>query len=301
MTNAAPDTNVRDVSTLKDPGRKPLDSELDIHGLTHVGKQRKENQDHFLISILRRDAKVVQTSLPSASLASSTERLALLACVADGVGGSDMGEEAARLAIARVMSYVVESANCYYAADESDGGALSRSLVNAALRVHADIAQARADGAAHASHMATTLTLWLGVWPKAYLVQVGDSRCYVMRGNVLTQISRDQTIAQDLVEMGAMTRLQAEHSPLAHVLSSAIGSETALPVVTMMQQSWDNIGLLCSDGLSKHVTDEQIAERLRTMTSAKQVCETLLQDALDGGGSDNITIIVGRPRPRQNG
>lgn len=298
MTDASPTTAAVAPTAPADPGRKPLDSELDIYGLTHVGKRRKENQDHFLISILRRDAKVVLTSLPPMSLPSSTERLALLACVADGVGSSEMGEEAARLTIARVMSYVVESANCYYASDESDGEALSQSLVKAALRVHADIAQERDAGSAHTNHMATTLTLWLGVWPKAYLVQVGDSRCYLMRSGVLSQISRDQTMAQDLVEMGAMSRLQAEHSPLAHVLSSAIGSETALPVVTIMQQSWDNIGLLCSDGLTKHVSDEQIAERLRTMTSAKQACEALLQDALDGGGSDNITIIVGRPRPR---
>ena len=295
MTDESPTT--RAVAAPADPGRKPLDSELDVYGLTHIGKRRSENQDHFLISVLRRDAMVLQTSLPSMSLGTPTERLAMLCCVADGVGGTAMGEEAARLAVERMMTYVVESANCYYAADEADGAALSQSLVKAALRVHADIAEAREHSVAQANHMATTLTLWLGVWPKAYLVQVGDSRCYVMRAGVLTQISRDQTMAQDLVELGAMTRLQAEHSPLAHVLSSAIGSETAKPVVTMMQQSWDDIGLLCSDGLTKHVSDEQIAERLRTMTSAKQVCEALLQDALDGGGSDNITIIVGRPRP----
>ncbi len=276
--------------------RKPRDSELDIYGLTHIGHLRKTNQDHFLISMLRREVRIMQTSLRKTPDDSSTERLALLACVADGVGSSVMGEEAARLAVERVMTYVMDSANCYYASDETDGESLSRSLAKAAMRVHADIAKERAEGPIEASNMATTLTLWLGVWPKAYLVQVGDSRCYVMRGGVLAQISRDQTMAQDLVEMGAMTRTQAEHSPLSHVLSSAIGGETALPVVTMMEQSWDSIGLLCSDGLTKHVSDEQITHRLKTMTSAKQVCETLLQDALDAGGSDNVTIVVGRPK-----
>ncbi len=278
--------------------RKPRDSELDIYGLTHIGHLRKTNQDHFLISMLRREVRIMQTSLRTAPDDSSTERLALLACVADGVGSSVMGEEAARLAVERIMAYVMESANCYYASDEMDGESLSRSLAKAAMRVHADIAKERAEGPIEASNMATTLTLWLGVWPKAYLVQVGDSRCYVMRGGVLAQISRDQTMAQDLVEMGAMTRTQAERSPLSHVLSSAIGGETALPVVTMMEQSWDSIGLLCSDGLTKHVSDEQITHRLNTMTSAKQVCETLLQDALDAGGSDNVTIVVGRPKAK---
>jgi protein phosphatase len=69
-------------------------------------------------------------------------------------------------------------------------------------------------------------------------------------------------------------------------------------VVTRLQAEWGNVHLLCSDGLTKHVSDERIAERIASMTSAKQVCEQLVQDALDGGGSDNITIIVGRQVPK---
>jgi protein phosphatase len=142
--------------------------------------------------------------------------------------------------------------------------------------------------------MATTLTLWIGVWPWSYLLQVGDSRCYVYHGDRLTQISRDQTMAQELVDQGILTRSDADNSRWAHVLSSAIGGQQTAPVVTRFRQSWRSVGLLCSDGLTKHVSDERIEERLRTMTSAKQVCEDLLQDALDDGGTDNITIIVGR-------
>ena len=70
-------------------------------------------------------------------------------------------------------------------------------------------------------------------------------------------------------------------------------------MITRLRADWDNVHLLCTDGLTKHVSDEQIAERLRTMTSAKQACEQLLQDALDGGGSDNVTIIVGRATARE--
>ncbi len=68
----------------------------------------------------------------------------------------------------------------------------------------------------------------------------------------------------------------------------------AAPIVTHMQQEWGNVGLLCSDGLTKHVPDSRIRERLLAMTSAKQVCEDLLRDALDAGGTDNITVLVGR-------
>jgi protein phosphatase len=142
--------------------------------------------------------------------------------------------------------------------------------------------------------MATTLTLWLGVWPRAYLLQVGDSRFYVYRDGRLARISRDQTMAQDLVDQGVLPAEAAEGTRLANVLSSSIGGQQTAPVVTRLDQSWENVGLLCSDGLTKHVTDERIAERLRTMTSSRQACEALLQDALEGGGSDNITIVVVR-------
>ena len=83
------------------------------------------------------------------------------------------------------------------------------------------------------------------------------------------------------------------------MLSSAIGGDQAAPVVTPLPADWGNVHLLCSDGLTKHVSDERIAERLATMTSARQVCEALLQDALDDGGTDNITIIVRRVVPRE--
>jgi serine/threonine protein phosphatase PrpC len=142
--------------------------------------------------------------------------------------------------------------------------------------------------------LATTLTLWLGVWPRAYLLQVGDSRCYLLRDGELTQISRDQTMAQELVDAGVLARAEANRTRWANTLSSAIGGRQTEPIVTRLDQEWGNVGMLCTDGLTRHVSDERIGEQLRAMTSARQVCESLLQDALDGGGTDNITILVGR-------
>ena len=147
--------------------------------------------------------------------------------------------------------------------------------------------------------MATTLTLFMGVWPAYYLVQVGDSRYYLWREGRLTQVTRDQTLANDLVDQGILSRAQAPHTQFAHVLSSALGADTAEPVVTRLRAEWDSVHLLCSDGLTKHVSDERIADRLAHMTSAKQLCEQLLADALEDGGSDNITIIVGRNVPKE--
>lgn len=147
--------------------------------------------------------------------------------------------------------------------------------------------------------MATTLTLWMGVWPWYYLLQVGDSRYYLWRDGVLTQVTRDQTIAEELVQKGVFTRAVASRSQFAHVLSSAIGGEQTMPVITRLRADWHNVHLLCSDGLTKHVSDEQIAHRLSDMTTAKETAELLLQDALDGGGTDNVTIILGRVVPKE--
>ncbi len=155
------------------------------------------------------------------------------------------------------------------------------------------IEQAQADSERRG--MATTLTVFIDVWPRAYLLQVGDSRFYVHRDSELTQMTRDQTMAQELVDQGVLTETAAHETRWAHVLSSAIGGTQTAPVVTHFDQVWGNTYLLCSDGLTKHVSDDKICERLNNMKSAKQVCEDLLQDALDDGGSDNITIVVGRP------
>ena len=94
-----------------------------------------------------------------------------------------------------------------------------------------------------------------------------------------------------------MSRIKAEQSRWANVLSSAVGGRQATPVVTQVVRDWGTVVLLCSDGLTKHVPDELIKERLANMTSAREVAEQLLQDALDDGGTDNITMVLGRTVP----
>ena len=275
---------------------KPRDNELDVHGVTHVGKVRKQNQDHFLIASLHKRLAVQMTSIPPESLKSGdTDRLAFLAMVADGVGGSAGGEEASRTALDAITAYITRSMHCYYTADPNDDAAFVQVLQEGALRVHGKVTEH--GSAMDRTGMATTLTLFLGVWPRAYILQVGDSRYYTLRNDRLVQVSRDQTVAEDLVAAGVIQRSDPAHKRWTHVLSSAVGGPEASPVVTAIENDWHHVHLLCSDGLTKHVSDERITERLRTMTSSRQACEALLQDALDGGGSDNITIIVGRAVP----
>lgn len=275
------------------PARKPRDDEIDVFGLTHQGKVRKSNEDQFLLASLHRRLEILSTSLAGdAGLGGLNERIAFLAMVADGVGGRAHGEEASALALEEATTYLTQSTLCWYQHDATESDFIDL-LQQAATSAHDRVLQRAASGD-HLAGMASTLTLWMGVWPWFYLLQVGDSRYYLYRDGVLTQVTRDQTMAQDLVDRGVLTRSAQHRSPFANVLSSAIGGHATDPVVTRIASEWGNVHLLCSDGLTRHVTDAQITERLRTMTSAKACCEALLADALDGGGSDNITVIVGR-------
>ena len=274
--------------------RKPDEDEIDVYGLTHIGNVRRDNQDHFLICALRKQMVTYGTSLPDpARLVPGPERLAFLAMVADGVGGGAKGEEASRVALEAVTQYVSGTMRCYYASGTENDQEFTRALQEAARQCDAEVKR-RGEDDPECRGMATTLTLFLGLWPKAYLLQVGDSRCYIFRNGELHQMTRDQTMAQQLMDIGVLSRAEAAGTRLAHTLSSSIGGRSTEPVVTRFDMTWGTALLLCSDGLTTHVPDDRIRERLRAMTSARQTCEELLQDALEGGGTDNVTIIVGR-------
>jgi serine/threonine protein phosphatase PrpC len=277
--------------------RRPRDDELDVYGLTHTGKVRPENQDHFLVGSLRGRLNVTVSSLPNTeTLPVEEERVASFMMVADGVGGGKKGEEASRTAVEEVAQFITEGAGCYFRSGDSERHFI-HALEQAARSWH-DTVRKRAASDPDTVGMATTLTLFIGVWPWSYLVQVGDSRYYTYANGVLTQISRDQTVAQALVDQGIMSKTLSLQSPLSNVLASSIGGPQTAPVITRLPISWGSVHLICSDGLTKHVSDERIAERLGAMESSKQVCEVLLQDALDAGGTDNITIVVGRTVPK---
>lgn len=279
--------------TIEGAGPKPRDDEIDVYGLTHPGKLRKTNNDQFLIGSIHKRLDIRQTSLSELeSQPFGDERLAFLLMVADGVGAGERGQEASKLALQTVTEYVSSSMRAYYAAN-GNAEHFAEALQEAAMVCHAELLE-RATQRPEYRGMATTLTLLLGVWPWFYLLQVGDSRHYVLHDGVLTQLTRDQTMAEDLIAQGAFQRTEAFMAKWSHVLASSIGGQNAAPVVRRLRNSWNNVHLQCSDGLTKHVSDEQIKRRLTEMTSARQVCEQLLQDALEGGGTDNITIIVGR-------
>lgn len=279
-------------------GARPRDDELDLFGITDAGKMRAENQDHFLIATVHPQLLIHETSLPAPqSLPVHGTRLATVMLVADGVGGSTGGREASQLAVEAIMRYVSSSLRCYHAAGSSQEEEFVSALRDAALEAHMAV---RAESAHRpdASRMATTLTLLIAVWPWAYVVQVGDSRCYHFSGGELKQLTRDQTIGQDLVDQGVLAPDRLARSPFSHVLASAIGAEAALPEVSRvkMHRGKRDCFLMCSDGLTKHVSDDEIAVELRGLESSEQSCRRLLHLALERGGSDNITVLIARAR-----
>ncbi len=278
------------------PGEKPRDDELDLFGLTHRGKVKKKNEDHFLLCTVHPTVVIHGTSLPNPErLPLRGQRLATIMLVADGVSSGGGGGEASRVAAEAVTGYVSSTLNCYHAGSGQEQAFLD-GLKAAALEAHSAV---RSEGAAHPEirKMATTLTLVTAVWPWAYAVQVGDSRCYVYTEDGLRQVTRDQTMAQDLVDRGALPPERLASSPFTHVLVSAIGGEEARPEITRIDLDLPGLVLLlCSDGLIKHVSDEEIAREIGRMQSSEQLCHTLLDMAMEAGGSDNITVIVARAR-----
>lgn len=274
---------------------KPRDEDLDLFGLTHRGLVRSENQDHFLIGTLHRELAVHGTSLPIAQLPLRGERFATFAVVADGVGGSAGGAAASQRAVESIAHYVQSALRCFSIADPTHEPAFVEAFRGAALEAH-EAVRTLAGESEEYGRPATTLTLVLGIWPRAYVLQVGDSRCYVYEGGALRRLTRDQTVAQDLVDSGTITPEEAARSPFKNVLASAIGGQNPAPVVTSLNLQRDGVLLLCSDGLTRHVNDGELADHLGALRSAEQVSRDLLRLALERGGADNITIIVGRVR-----
>ena len=278
------------------PGSKPSDAEIDLFGLSHPGRVRKENQDHFLLCTMHRQLVVHATSLPQPDrLSLRSERLATLGMVADGVGGSAAGAEASRIAVETVARYVTCTINCFDTHDPDLEVEFVNAMRDAALEAHKTVL-ARGSEAKELEGLATTLTLAIAAWPRLYILQVGDSRCYYHHDDELTLVTRDQTVAQDLIDRGVLRHSSAETSPFRHVLASALGGGEAMPVVSTLILKRGNAVLLCSDGLTKHVSDDEITSHLARIESSEKACRELVDLALERGGSDNITVLIGRSK-----
>jgi protein phosphatase len=271
--------------------RRAAPPALDCHGATHPGRVRGTNEDQFAIVALQHAARFVQTSLDDIAL---LERLARPAAhvfiAADGVGGTKGGEEASRLAVTGTVEYLAEVATCYQGTDAAREQEFIDRLTAGVERAHRRLLERYGEGG---RGPATTFTMVTLVWPRAYVVHVGDSRGYLLRRGKLRQFTTDQTLGDLFVDIGKVSEEQARKQGLYNVLASAVGSDLA-PAVGVLDLEPGDVLLLCTDGLTKHVPDPRIAELLAAAPDAESACRALVDDALEQGGSDNITVIVAR-------
>ena len=266
---------------------------VEAFGLTDVGSVRPRNEDHFVIASMRKSVTIRYSSLSADEmhrwLGGGAE--AYLFAVADGVGGRPGGELASGAVVTRLLGYVGRAAGCYHQFNVDEEHQFLERLEQSIRDTHEEIL--RSHGAADKAP-ATTLTLAMLVGRRAYLVHVGDTRAYYLRGSRLRQITQDQTIGEYMMDLGAWTEAQAAKASAGNALSSAIGGSEMSPSVGLIDLEPGDALLLCSDGLTKHVDDQQIAAVLGKPVSAEAAAQELVAMALAGGGTDNVTAIVAR-------
>jgi serine/threonine protein phosphatase PrpC len=276
---------------------RPATADIDVFGLTDPGRVRRENQDHFLIASLHKLLRVHQSSIPPDDLTPLiTESRGFVLVVADGVGGRPDGAQASSTVIRAIAHYVTHLTDLYRRLDPDREGEFLAQLEHAVLETH-DVLLEEGRREYGGKGGATTLTMLFALWPRAYVVHLGDSSCFRLRDGRLERMTRDQTVAEDLVRLGALRPSEARTSPLGNVLASALGGPEATPLTLATDARRDDVVLLCTDGLTKHVTEDEVAERLRTLQSSEQVCRDLVRLANERGGTDNVTVLVGRVRP----
>ena len=264
---------------------------IDSFGIADKGKVRESNQDNFLIVDIRKSVDVKHSSLSSDTLGNrfGTAGGSLFA-VADGVGGGPEGDRASEGAITALLGYVTEAVGCFNTYSPSKEHELFEKLEQTVRGVHERLLAEHEGKRGQAP--ATTLTMILLIWPRAYLIHVGDSRAYVRRGQTVQQLTRDQTFGEYMVNIGAWTEEQASRAKPAATLSSAIGGTELTPVVGLIDLEPGDRLMLCTDGITKHVDEERLAQILGEQGSAESISRKLLSEALDAGGTDNIAVIT---------
>ena len=265
---------------------------VDAFGLTDIGKDRPLNEDQFVIASLRKSVRIRHTSLDDPALG---DRLggaeAQLFVVADGVGGRPGGELASGSAVASLLEFVDQAVVSYHSLDVDQEHEFLARLEEMVHRAHERIL---GEFGVAGKGPATTLTMVTLIWPRAYLVHVGDSRAYYLRQGRLRQITRDQTTGEYMVDVGAWTEEQAARAKVSANLTSSLGGSEMTPAVGLIDLEPGDVLLLCTDGLNKHVPDARIAEVLGAEAAAEAMCRELVDQALREGGTDNVTVIVAR-------
>ncbi|MDR3305891.1 MAG: Stp1/IreP family PP2C-type Ser/Thr phosphatase [Clostridiales Family XIII bacterium] len=237
---------------------------------TDIGRKRENNEDALLL-------------LP---------RFGIFA-VADGVGGQNSGEVASRKAVSGIENFL--RANPLSGADNLEGkyreNWLRGYFTRCMQKVNTEIMKLAAS-APEFQRMATTAVVCFLDMESAYVVNVGDSRAYILRNGVLSQLTEDHTYVNNLINAGTLTKSEARIHPKKNIITRALGAAANFEpdFYRFDLQEGDRI-LLCTDGLHGELTDEEIEGILNKDEDLNQICRLLVNAANEKGGGDNITVV----------
>jgi protein phosphatase len=252
-----------------------------VCGATDVGLVRPKNEDTFMIA----DLSTGKLSNPCIGTDFSVSSSGVLLLICDGMGGHAAGEIAARIAAQVITQVLVD-----------EGPTVTEHPAEAMKHAVLDANQAVLDEASanpQERGMGTTCTAAIVLPTRLVIGQVGDSRAYLFRDGQLRALTRDQSLASQLLDAGLIDKEEARTSPHRHVLLQALGGRGRLePVITEVDLRPGDRLLLCSDGLHGPVTNERTAEIVAATPDLTGAAKELIAEALRAGGPDNVTVVV---------
>ena len=263
-------------------------------GITDCGKVRATNEDQFLIAELSKAMRVWQTSLPEPKLQIGEER-AHLFLVADGMGGHQAGERASAIVVAAIEQFTLNTFKWFFDEDKTGAARVLAQFQSAVRQADARVLEAAADRP-ELTGMGTTVTMAFHLGVQLCVVHVGDSRAYMHRHGELHQLTDDHTLVAEMVRGGLLRQDEVAGHRHSHVITNVVGGNelgVTVEARAFEVQAGDRL-LLCSDGLTEMVTNQAIAATLDAESSPESAAKKLLAQANDGGGRDNITVLIVR-------
>jgi serine/threonine protein phosphatase PrpC len=255
---------------------------VNVFGRTDVGQIREHNEDNFVVADLTKRSR----SLLEKDRRQVVGERGIMLAVCDGMGGAAAGEVASQLAVDIIYEKLSEGD------PPRNHDELARRLVRAVEEAGVRIfSEARADRTRRG--MGTTATVAALMDSRLFIAQVGDSRAYMLRGTKLVQVSRDQSLVNQLIEAGQLTEEEAETFEHNNIILQALGTaETVQVDLTYADLRRGDTLLLCSDGLSGMIRADEMREVLIDVRDPLEACKVLTERANSAGGHDNITVIV---------
>ena len=258
--------------------------QIRLFGRTDVGQVREHNEDNFIVADLTKSQRGVMEPERDVPLGSR----GMVFGVCDGMGGAAAGEVASQLAVDIIFQKMV--AGDTPATRDDLASRLVQAIEAAGLRI---FSEAKLDRTRRG--MGTTSTIAALLDDHLFIGQVGDSRAYILRGDKLVQATRDQSLVNQLIEAGQLTEEEAETFEHNNIILQALGTSDSVQVdLTFVELKRGDTLLLCSDGLSGMVRNEEIREVLRSVDDPHEACKVLIDRANQAGGHDNVTVVISK-------